>query len=251
MNYKEYLDIAKTAAKKAGDFLRERDRISVDSSEGRDIKLSSDILSESIIVETLSPTGLPVLSEESHLTGDFSDLFWIVDPLDGTMNYYKGMDDLACVSIALWRGDSPVLGVINRFARDEVFAGIVGGSAELNGMAICPSDVGKTEQAVIAAGFPVKRDYSEESLMRFLRLIGRFKKVRMLGSAALMAVFAACGRVDAYFEEGIMLWDIAAAAAIAEAAGCATFCDRLEGYSRVYRCFANKRLMEDFNAKGV
>ena len=52
-------------------------------------------------------------------------------------------------------------------------------------------------------------------------------------------------------EEGIMLWDIAAAAAIAEAAGCATFCDRLEGYSRVYRCFANKRLMEDFNAKGV
>ena len=133
MSPEKQLDIAITAATRAGDFLRRLENMTVDSSRGKDIKLSSDKLSESIIVETLSSSNIPILSEESGSIGNTSGRYWIIDPLDGSMNYYKGLDDFSCVSIALWENGGPVLGVINRFARDEIFTGIPCGIAALNG----------------------------------------------------------------------------------------------------------------------
>jgi len=248
MNLEKHLDLAITTSIKAGDYLRERKDIIVDSDAGKDIKLNSDRLSEAIIIESLSSSGIPILTEEGGYIGDESDCYWIIDPLDGTMNYYKGLDDFTCVSIALWDKTEPVLGVINRFRSGEIFTGILGGDAKLNGKPIKPSEVEEVKNAVMATGFPPHRDYSEDSLKDYIYQVQRFKKVRMLASGALQAVFVACGRIDAYFEDEIMLWDIAAAWAIVKAAGGAVYYEPLKDYKSIFRCFSTHELMEDYNA---
>src|SRR5690606_21319514 len=101
----------------------------------------------------------------------------------------------------LWEGDRPLLGVIHDFNLDEMFSGIVGRSAFLNGESMRVSNITNISQASLATGFPVARDFSEESLRRFLTQIQAFKKQRLIGTAALAMAYAACGRVDAYFEE--------------------------------------------------
>ncbi len=115
----EELELAIKAAEKAGEFLRKRENIHVDALEGKDIKLSSDKISERIIMDILEKSSIPVLSEEYGFKGQEGDRCWIVDPLDGTINYFKGLDDLACVSIALWKKGKPVLGVVYRFINKE------------------------------------------------------------------------------------------------------------------------------------
>ena len=100
--YKQEYDLAMKAAVKAGEFLRDNYQFHVDSQVGKDIKLSSDKKSEEIILNILKESGIPVLSEECGMVGEAGAKGWIVDPLDGTANYWKGMKELACVSIALW-----------------------------------------------------------------------------------------------------------------------------------------------------
>ena len=243
------LQLAIKAAKAAGDYLKSRKGIHVDSMEGRDIKLSSDKNSEKIIMDILSESGISVLSEEYGLKKEEGEACWIVDPLDGTINYYKGIDELACVSIALWKEESPVVGVINRFAKDELFYGSMDKGAYLNEKPIHTSGMTETGQAVMATGFPVKRAYDTKSLTDFVKQIQYFKKVRMLGAAAIMGTFVACGRLDAYFEDEIMLWDVAAATAIVNAAGGSTMLKILQDNKVICKCFATKELMEDYYAK--
>lgn len=245
------LELAKQAAKRAGDFLRKREDIHVDMLEGKDMKLSSDKMSEKIIMDVLSESDFPILSEEYGFKGEKSDCCWIIDPLDGTINYFKGLDDLACVSVALWEKDRPVLGVVYRFMKDEMFYGSKGTGAFLNGHVIHPSGIKETGQAVMATGFPVKRSYSSDSLDKFIRQVQVFKKVRMLGAAAVMGTFVACGRLDAYFEDEIMLWDIAAASAIVEAAGGTVSIELLDHNKCLCKCFATKDLLEDYYAKSL
>lgn len=245
------LEIAKRAAKEAGLFLSKREDIYVDMLEGKDIKLSSDRISEKIIMDILEETNIPILSEEYGFKGEKSELYWIVDPLDGTINYFKGLDDFACVSIALWNKKRPVLGVVYRFMKEELFWGAEGNGAYLNGTAIYPCSVEDTSQAVIAAGFPVKRSYDTEALLKLIKQIQCFKKVRMLGAAAIMSTFVSCGRLDAYIEEDIMLWDIAAGVAIVNAAGGKTALKLKKNNKCLCMCFANSKLMEDYNAKSL
>lgn len=245
------LELAKKAAKTAGEFLKKREGIHVDALEGKDIKLSSDKMSEKIIMDILEESGIPVLSEEYGFKGQEGELCWIVDPLDGTINYFKGLDELACVSVALWAKDKPVLGAVYRFMKDELFYGAEGEGAFLNGESIKPSSVQETSQAVMATGFPVKRSYDTESLSKFVKQVQCFKKVRMLGAAAIMGTFVSCGRLDAYFEDEIMLWDIAAAVAIVNAAGGATSLELLDNNKCLCKCFATRGLMEDYYAKSL
>ena len=245
------LELAIKAAKAAGEFLAQRKDIHVDALEGKDIKLSSDKMSEKIILDILYASGISILSEEYGFKGEESKLCWIIDPLDGTINYFKGMDEMACVSIALWKEDKPVLGVVYRFMKDELFYGEEGKGAFLNGKEINPSDIQETGQAVMATGFPVKRAYDTESLTQFVKQVQNFKKVRMLGAAAIMGTFVACGRFDAYFEDEIMLWDVAAAVALVNAAGGSTTLELLNDSKCICKCFATKALMEDYYAKGL
>lgn len=252
--YQKELDLAVRTAKAAGAVLKKRNDISVDSAEGKDLKLSSDKESERAIIGMLrAESAYPILSEECGAVGepDPNGYRWIVDPLDGTVNYYKNMPELTCVSIALWKGNEPILGVIYRYAVDELYWGVKESGAYCNGARISSSPTDQVQAAVIATGFPTHRDYSAESLLPFLQAVQRFKKVRMLGAAAIMGVFVAAGKVDAYYEDHIMLWDIAAASAIVVAAGGEAQIELLDKNMCVCKLFANRKLMEDFNAAGL
>lgn len=249
--YSYELELAKKAAVRAGDLLKERRDIEVNDFSGKDIKLSSDKLSEKLIMDILKESSIPILSEEFGETGELGSKYWVVDPLDGTVNYFKGIDEFSCVSIALWDQGKPVIGVVYRFMADELFYGEIGKGAYMNGEALYPSNIEKISEAVLATGFPVKRSYDKESLVSFIHKVQRFKKIRMLGAAAIMGTFVACGRVDVYYEEEIMLWDISAAVAIVNAAGGYAEIKILGDNKCICRCFASKALQEDYYAQGI
>ncbi len=241
--YSIELEQAKKAAREAGELLLKREAIQVDSDEKKDIKISSDKESERIIIDSLSIFGYSLLSEEFGFIDKGTELWWIVDPLDGTMNYVKGMDELTCISIALWKNDDPILGVVYRYKNDEMFYGVVEEGAYLNDHMITSSSVKYISKAVLGTGFPVRRNYSDEALKKFFKNAQIFKKVRMLGAAAIMATYVACGRLDVYMEENVMLWDIAAAVAIVKAAGGVVKLKRLSDYKAICECYGNENLL--------
>lgn len=225
MAWEQELQVAAEAARAAGDLLRTlREReIDVLSAVGRDIKTQADQDAEALILGRLAATGHPVLAEESGEHGVIEQgPMWVVDPLDGTLNYSRGVP-LCAVSIGLVVDLRPTLGVIYDFNRDELFSGVVGagGTATYAGVERPLRVSGRREaaQAMLTTGLPVRRDYSAESLTEFLGCMQRFKKVRMPGSAAIALGWVACGRFDAYCEDEIMLWDVAAGLALIEAAG--------------------------------
>lgn len=98
----------------------------------------------------------------------------------------------------------------------------------------------------MATGFPVKRDYGTESLASFIQNVQSFKKIRMLGAAAIMGSFVADGRIDAYTEEQIMLWDVAASSAIVTSAGGIADVIPLKENKCICRLFANRELYEEY-----
>lgn len=219
-----WLALAIYAAQDAGAFLKKArgEAMLVTSAEGRDIKLALDRESEERIVALLSKgENFPILSEEMNKTWSpeiFQDYHWIVDPLDGTLNYWKDVP-LSCVSIGLWRGNQPILGAIYDFNRDELFTGIVGEGAWLNGLPMQVGEVPVPAKAVLCTGFPVSTDFSDLAIQQFISFVRDYKKVRLLGTAALSLAYVASGRVDVYCERDIKIWDVAAGIAIVEAAG--------------------------------
>lgn len=243
MIYEKEYKLAMQAAVQAGQYLDALGDVVVDSQQGKDIKLQADKKSEKLIIDILQETGIPVLSEECGFVGEYKDgREWIIDPLDGTANFSKGIRELACVSVALWENGKPVLGVVNRFYQKEIYSGIVGEGAWLNGEVIHTSNVEHMEDAVLATGFPVKRNYDQESLNEFITKVQNFKKIRMLGTAAIMGALVADGKIDAYTEEQIMLWDIAASSAIVKAAGGEAQIQMLGQYQCICKLFANNTL---------
>ena len=246
--YEKEFEIARKAVTEAGNMLASiGGHVLVCSSDGRDIKLKADKDSEKIIVDYLKEFDYPILSEEvGEILGGNEKFRWIVDPLDGTANYSRGIYELSCVSVALWRGNEPVFGVVNRFAAGEIYSGIIGDGAWKNDIPIKVSDVCEVPKAILATGFPLKRDYSSESLLSFIKSAQTFKKVRMLGSAAIMGALVAEGKVDAYMEEHIMLWDVAASAAIVMAAGGAADIKLLKNNECICTLFANDALRREY-----
>lgn len=217
------LGAAVAAVTEAGRLLLDlrRKPVEVLSDEAHDIKLKADQLAEEQILRILQERmPLPVLAEESGEHGGAweKSRMWVVDPLDGTFNYSRGLP-MCCSSVGLWADGKPVLGAVYNFFLDELFTGIVGRGAWLNGKPIAVSGVREQAKASLATGFPHHQDYVDAPLHAFIRQVQNFKKIRMLGSAALMGAYVACGWLDAYVEEDIWLWDIAAATAIAQAAG--------------------------------
>lgn len=147
------------------------------------------------------------------------DCRWIIDPLDGTVNFAHGIPAF-CVSIALEANGVLEYGVVYDPMRDELFEGIRGQGAWRNGRPIRVSNTDRMERALIATGFPYDiRERIDETVARLGRVIAASQGLRRAGSAALDLCYIACGRFDGYFEENLKPWDTAAGVVIVNEAG--------------------------------
>jgi myo-inositol-1(or 4)-monophosphatase len=215
----------------------------VNSAEAHDIKLELDVRCQALIEKILRAAfpEIPVLGEEG-ISGDMdAALRWVVDPIDGTVNYFFGMPH-AAVSIALEHDRKSVVGVIYDPFTDEIWTAIKGGPTRLNGKIVRVSSRGKLSEAVVAIGFSKSKESLDKSLPHLNRLARRTKKIRIMGSAALELAYVACGRLDAYVERRINLWDVAAGRLLVENAGGEFYTLPAPGKYRCAMCADNGRL---------
>ncbi|MDR2430611.1 MAG: inositol monophosphatase [Puniceicoccales bacterium] len=193
----------------------------VNFQSARDVKLQADIDSEQVIREKLALTGLPIIGEEfggDATLWDRDELYWVVDPLDGTYNYLRNQPS-TCVSIALMRGRAALSGVVHDFCGARVYEGVEGRGVSINGVPLKPVWAQTAEEGCLMTGFPALADMSAQALTLFVEQAGRFKKVRMIGSAALAVAYVGTGQADVYYENCVNLWDVAAGMALVRAAG--------------------------------
>ena len=219
---KRYLDAAENAAREAGKLLRQnfQQRQRVHSVAAHDIKLEIDIEAQELISKwLLDEFPAHALYGEEGIVGDqSSDYQWIVDPLDGTVNYFYGIPHF-CVSIALRLRNEIMVGVIYDPTRDEMWVGQKGEVPKLNGCSVHVSDRAQLGEAVISIGLAKTAETINANFPLLQEMIHRVRKCRVFGSAALDLAYVACGRFDAYIETGISLWDIAAGWLLVENAG--------------------------------
>ena len=148
------------------------------SSIEKDIKTKADFAAHDCINEELSKTGIPVLSEESdHDSFDINKLQWIIDPIDGTLNFFKGFQ-MAAISIALWEKGAPILGVIHNLFNDEVFYSYKNQGAWLNNTTIKVSKVNNISDAILATGYPTGSNLETSYIKRLVYNIQNYKKIR-------------------------------------------------------------------------
>ena len=247
IHFEKELILAKEAAIAAGKILlsdKKQLNHSIYSSD-KDIKLKADIKAEDLIKNILNTNSkFPILAEESgKSSNNLGEIFWVVDPLDGTANYSRNIS-LCCVSIALIKNLKPVLGVIYDFNNNDLYEGSINSKAVLNEREICVSDVLFPRDGILITGLPNDTDYSDHALMEMIKGFQKWRKVRMLGSAALAAAYVASGKADLYKEKRTYLWDVAAGAAILEAAGgCATMQNH-NNLNQVDVFFSNSKIIE-------
>lgn len=222
IDFSDELIIAKKAAKKAGLFLKKNKPTlnKVISSTHKDIKLKADLEAENIIKEIISSdSNIPMLAEESGMSTDvLLDYLWVIDPLDGTANYARDIP-ICCVSIALVSGLKPLLGVIYDFNNDALYEGSVGSQAACNEKDINVSNISSPADGILVTGLPNNTDYSDHAMKKMIKNFQSWKKIRMIGSAAIASTYVASGKAEAYCESRTYLWDVAAGAAIVNAAG--------------------------------
>jgi myo-inositol-1(or 4)-monophosphatase len=196
----------------------------VNSAEAHDIKLELDVRCQELITQRLHSAfpKISLLGEEGGSGDASAGQRWVVDPIDGTVNYFFGIPH-ACVSIAMQRrigkDYQTILGVIYDPFTDELWTATLGGKTRLNGRVVRVSRRGRIDEAVVAMGFSKSKENLEKTLPHLLRLSRRAKKMRILGSAALELAYVASGRLDVYVERTINLWDVAAGALMVECSG--------------------------------
>jgi myo-inositol-1(or 4)-monophosphatase len=143
---------------------------------------------------------------------------WIVDPLDGTVNYVHRLQSFA-VSIGLFAEGKMRLGVIYDPVMDEFFTAVDGQGAQCDGQPIHPSDCQDVEQALVACSFPAGVQRTHPEVGRFVNVLEACRSLRRLGSCALNMCYVASGRLDAYWATSIAPWDCAAGVVIARESG--------------------------------
>jgi myo-inositol-1(or 4)-monophosphatase len=222
LSMKHYLDTAEKAARRAGKLLREnfRRRQRVNAVAAHDLKLEIDIQAQEVIAKSLLKEfpGHALYGEEGVAGDQSTEHQWVVDPLDGTVNYFYGIPHF-CVSIALRLRNEIMIGVIYDPIREEMWAGQKGEAPKLNGHPFHVSDRADLAEAVVSIGLAKTGETIDANLPLFQAMIHRVRKCRVLGSAALDMAYVACGRFDVYIETGISLWDIAAGWLLVENAG--------------------------------
>ncbi len=220
-----------------------------------DIKLELDVSSQKLIEKKLlSAFPQTALLGEEGVAGPGDAAYrWVVDPIDGTVNFTYGIPH-ACVSIALQKrtadpvragyadGYQTLLGVVYDPFCDELWTAIKGQPARLNGRIIRVSRRRKLSEAIVSIGFAKSRENLEVTLPYFNELVYRVRKLRMMGAAALALTYVASGRFDAYIERGIRLWDIAAGGLVLECAGGEFWREAVAG-EHTYRMLATNGLL--------
>jgi len=217
LNLRNLKQLAIKAAKEAGEYLLKNKtaKKEIFSEQGRDIKLEIDRSTEKLIRTSLRESDISILGEEYG--GKSSDrLVWVIDPIDGTANYFRGLDQ-CCISIALMDGNQALLGIIYNFNTNELFHAQHEQGAFLNDLPISVSNISEKNKASLTTGFPASE--SIESSLDFLDGLKEWKKIRMFGSAALSCAYISSGRCDAYIEKGVYLWDFAAGICLVNEAG--------------------------------
>ena len=224
----QILDFAVDTAREAGALLRRYAHQHHDvrhKSTDIDLVTEADLASERLIVAAIRKR-FPrhtILAEEGQ--GDVQELvgeaehLWLVDPLDGTVNYAHGLPVWG-VSLALAEGGQVVVAVSYNPLRDETFSAGRGQGAWLNGQRLHVSAAGRLRDALVATGFAYRRaTLAENNLAEFTAMMPRVQGVRRAGAAVIDMAHLACGRLDAYWEMHLQPWDWAAGWLLVEEAG--------------------------------
>lgn len=237
----------------------------VNTATAYDIKLELDVRCQKLI-ESILRKALPkiaVLGEEGDSGAVNEEYRWVVDPIDGTVNFAYGIPH-ACVSIALQvrspqsKGQSlksgnaagrdpqyvTIVGVILDPFQDELWTAIRGGPARLNGRIIHVSLRRELKEAIVSMGFGKTQENLKRGLPRFAWLVRRVRRLRMMGAAALGLAYVATGRYDAYLERSVSLWDVAAGALMVECAGGRFWTEPIRGRNKL-RMLASNGLIHD------
>ena len=217
-----HLDTALAAARAAGELLRANFGKPLDVNEfaAHDIKLDLDVRAQTLITEILLAAypDHAIFGEEGIAGNQASEWQWIVDPIDGTVNYFYSIPHF-CISIALRRGEEMQVGVIYDPMRDEMWAVERGGKPTLNGAPMAVSQRTQLSDAVLSVGFSKTKTTISAGIPLLEKYVMRARKCRLMGSAALDLAYVACGRLDAYIEQSVSLWDVAAGMILVESAG--------------------------------
>jgi myo-inositol-1(or 4)-monophosphatase len=233
-----------------------------------DIKLELDVRTQKLIerhLHKLFPQAA-ILGEEGVSGDPQAEFRWVIDPIDGTVNFAYSIPH-ACVSIALQQrataspitnrqssiinhqspqitrdGYKTIAGVVHDPFVKETWTATLGGPARLNGKKISVSNRARLNEAIISMGFAKSRATMNAMLPHLNDLVYRVRKIRIMGSAALSMVYVACGRFDAYIEGGVRLWDVAAGGLIVECAGGEYWREEIDD-QHGYRLIANNGLL--------
>jgi myo-inositol-1(or 4)-monophosphatase len=224
----ELCALAEDIAREAGALLRERFHGPAGplraKSSPTDLVSEADLAAERLIRERLAAARPQdaVLGEEGGdrgpAGGGTGALRWVVDPLDGTINFLFGIPQWA-VSIACDDAHGTLAGVVHDPLRDEMFAAVRGGAATLDGAPVEASTRNDIAMAMVATGFAYDADVRAEQAEVATHVLPRVRDLRRMGSAALDLAWTACGRYDAYYERGLKRWDLAAGALLCTCAG--------------------------------
>lgn len=253
---KKALRSAIDAASEAGALMRKNFNSAkkINEQHQHDIKLELDVRCQKTIERILRRAfpSISVLGEEGVLGDQKSENRWVVDPIDGTVNFAYGIPH-SCVSIALQsrraqtsrsNGASAVddyetqVGVVYDPCCQELWTACRGEPARLNGRIIRVSRRAQLKEAIVSIGFAKYAHTMEQMLPVLTCLLRKVRKVRIMGAAALSLAYVASGRFDAYWEAGIRLWDIAAGGLILECAGGEFWRRRMSGV-HTYEIIAN------------
>lgn len=225
--YDELLDLALEAARRAGRLLRDGRPadlgVAATKTSPIDVVTEMDIASEKLITgyigERRPDDGF--LGEEGASVTGSSGVRWIIDPVDGTVNYLYGLPSWA-VSIAAEKDGETVVGVVAAPMRDETYHAVLGGGAHVNGTPVRHRPAPPLSQALVGTGFGylTERRAAQAEVAR--TLLPQVRDIRRGGSAAIDLCDVACGRLDAYYERGLNPWDLAAGVLIAREAGART-----------------------------
>lgn len=218
----DLLELAVNIAKAAGELLLKRpDQLSIDTkSSDIDIVTQMDRASEKLIVESILAARPDdgIIGEEGAERPSKSGYTWVIDPIDGTVNYFYNMAGWS-ISIAIKDQQGTVVGVVYSPTINSMFTAIRGEGSYLNGRKLKCNDPIELNRALIATGFAYRQELRKEQIKQFNNLILNIRDYRRNGSAAIDICHAASGIVDGYYEMGLYEWDRAAAELIAIEAG--------------------------------